>query len=97
MYLLTLNNGSDTQRDIGLCLLGIARPSPSTSTLLLLHEFPSSSYDWHNQVAFLEDCGYGLIVFDLLGYGSTVKPIDPHQYKSTWSSKISLMFSMPKI
>ncbi|KAJ3565460.1 hypothetical protein NP233_g7616 [Leucocoprinus birnbaumii] len=52
-------------------------------TLLLLHGFPSLSYDWHNQVTYLEERGYGLIVPDMLGYGGTAKPEDPHQYKSS--------------
>jgi pimeloyl-ACP methyl ester carboxylesterase len=58
-------------------------PKNDKHILLLLHGFPSSSYDWHNQVAFLEERGYGLIVPDMLGYGGTAKPIDPHQYKSS--------------
>lgn len=52
-------------------------------TLLLLHGFPSLSYDWHNQVTYLEERGYGLIVPDMLGYGGTAKPEDPNQYKSS--------------
>lgn len=52
-------------------------------TLLFLHGFPSSSYDWHNQVTYFQELGYGLVVPDMLGYGGTAKPSDPQQYKSS--------------
>lgn len=50
-------------------------------TLLFLHGFPSTSYDWRHQVPFFKEKGYGLIVPDLLGYGGTDKPSDPASYK----------------
>jgi pimeloyl-ACP methyl ester carboxylesterase len=50
-------------------------------TITLLHGFPSSSFDWHNQVAHLQQLGYGAIVPDMLGYGGTAKPVDPSQYQ----------------
>lgn len=43
-------------------------------TLLFLHGFPSTSYDWRQQVAFFQPKGYGIIVPDMLGYGGTDKP-----------------------
>uniref|UniRef100_A0A0W0FKQ5 AB hydrolase-1 domain-containing protein n=1 Tax=Moniliophthora roreri TaxID=221103 RepID=A0A0W0FKQ5_MONRR len=49
--------------------------------LVLLHGFPSTSYDWRHQVAFFKAKGYGLIVPDMLGYGGTAKPTDPAAYK----------------
>ncbi|KAF5345637.1 hypothetical protein D9758_015147 [Tetrapyrgos nigripes] len=52
-------------------------------TLLFLHGFPSTSYDWHHQVAFFQDKGYGLLVPDMLGYGGTSKPLDPQLYVSS--------------
>ncbi|KAF5372159.1 hypothetical protein D9758_004952 [Tetrapyrgos nigripes] len=52
-------------------------------TLLFLHGFPSTSYDWRHQVAFFQDKGYGLLVPDMLGYGGTSKPLDPQLYVSS--------------
>ncbi|KAJ7588150.1 alpha/beta-hydrolase [Mycena floridula] len=52
-------------------------------TLLLLHGFPSTSFDWRHQIAFFSNAGYGLIVPDMLGYGGTSKPTDLEAYKST--------------
>ncbi|KAF5346605.1 hypothetical protein D9758_013481 [Tetrapyrgos nigripes] len=56
-------------------------------TLLFLHGFPSSFYDWHHQVSFFQDKGYGLIVPDMLGYGGTVKLLDLEAYASSLISK----------
>lgn len=50
-------------------------------TFLLLHGFPSSSYDWRFQIKPLSDLGYGVIAPDLLGYGDTDKPTDLERYK----------------
>ncbi|KAF5345609.1 hypothetical protein D9758_015153 [Tetrapyrgos nigripes] len=52
-------------------------------TLLFLHGFPSTSYDWRHQVPFFQDKGYGLLVPDMLGYGGTAKPLDPQLYVSS--------------
>ncbi|KAH9851390.1 alpha/beta-hydrolase [Lenzites betulinus] len=45
-------------------------------TLLLLHGFPSSSFEWHRQVEYFKPKGYGLLVPDMLGAGKTSKPVD---------------------
>ena len=45
--------------------------------LLLLHGYPSSSYDWRH--AFEKLDGHRLVVFDFLGYGLSDKPRD-HVY-----------------
>ncbi|KAK7047664.1 hypothetical protein VNI00_006432 [Paramarasmius palmivorus] len=50
-------------------------------TLLFIHGFPSTSFDWHHQVAYFEQRGYGLIVPDMLGYGGTSKPTDVAAYR----------------
>ena len=50
-------------------------------TLLFLHGFPSTSYDWRRQVEFFVPKGFPVIVPDLLGYGGTDKPIDAQFYK----------------
>jgi soluble epoxide hydrolase/lipid-phosphate phosphatase len=49
--------------------------------LLLLHGFPSTSYDWHRLVATFRSQGYGVLVPDLLGYGGTDKPHDVAEYR----------------
>lgn len=50
-------------------------------TLLFLHGFPSSLYDWRHQIEFFRAHGYGLIVPDLLGYGGTDKPEELEAYR----------------
>lgn len=52
-------------------------------SLLFIHGFPSTSYDWRHQIAFFSKGGYGIIVPDQLGYGGTSKPTDPSAYKSS--------------
>ena len=52
----------------------------SNPTFLLLHGFPSSSYDWRKQIPLLRDAGYGIIAPDLLGYGETSKPAAVGEY-----------------
>ncbi|EEH06398.1 epoxide hydrolase [Histoplasma capsulatum G186AR] len=49
-----------------------SRPSTSTSTtstILFLHGFPSSSFDWRHQITFFITNDYGVLAPDLLGYG----------------------------
>ncbi|KZS93137.1 alpha/beta-hydrolase [Sistotremastrum niveocremeum HHB9708] len=55
----------------------------SPVTLLFLHGFPSSSYDWRHQVKYFTAKGYGVIVPDLLGYGGTDKPTEVEAYGKT--------------
>ena len=54
---------------------------PSKPTLLFVHGFPSTSYDWRNQVAFFKSEGYSIIAPDMLGYGGTDKPLETALYK----------------
>ena len=54
--------------------------SAAKPTFLLLHGFPSSSYDWRHQVHALAANGFGLLVPDLLGYGDTDSPPDVEAY-----------------
>jgi hypothetical protein len=58
----------------------LANAEAGQPTLLLLHGFPSSSYDWHRQVVFFRTQGYGVLVPDLLGYGGTAQPEDIQAY-----------------
>ena len=58
--------------------------SPAVSgkpTLLFIHGFPSTSFDWSRQVAFFEANGYGLLVPDCLGYGGTSKPTHHEEFR----------------
>ena len=57
------------------------RPAdPQKPTFLLLHGFPSSSWDWRHQNLQLEKAGYGVLAPDLLGYGDTDKPTELEAY-----------------
>ncbi|KAG8528160.1 uncharacterized protein KY384_007077 [Bacidia gigantensis] len=57
-------------------------PSPQANrpTILFLHGFPSSSFDWRRQFTYFALKGYGVLAPDLLGYGGTDKPSDPAAY-----------------
>ncbi|PYI04807.1 alpha/beta-hydrolase [Aspergillus sclerotiicarbonarius CBS 121057] len=55
--------------------------SAGNATFLLLHGYPSTSYDWRHQIAALQQAGYGVIAPDLLGYGDTDKPTDLKAYR----------------
>ncbi|TFK87232.1 alpha/beta-hydrolase [Polyporus arcularius HHB13444] len=55
--------------------------APGKPTLFFIHGFPSTSFDWHRQVAHFEPKGYGLIVPDTLGYGGTSKPQEPEAFR----------------
>jgi soluble epoxide hydrolase / lipid-phosphate phosphatase len=55
-------------------------PASSKPTILFLHGFPSSSYDWRHQISHFSSLGYGVLVPDLLGYGDTDKPTSPADY-----------------
>ncbi|RDW74577.1 alpha/beta fold hydrolase [Aspergillus mulundensis] len=54
----------------------------SLPTILFLHGFPSSCYDWRHQIQFFIQEGYGILAPDLLGYGDTSKPTALEAYKS---------------
>lgn len=47
----------------------------SKPTLLLIHGFPTSSWDWH-KIWFDLSTHYDLIALDMLGFGFSDKPID---------------------
>jgi soluble epoxide hydrolase / lipid-phosphate phosphatase len=50
-------------------------------TILFIHGFPSSSYDWRHQVTYFSSLGYGVLSPDLLGYGETDKPASLSDYR----------------
>ncbi|KAL2860944.1 alpha/beta fold hydrolase [Aspergillus lucknowensis] len=54
----------------------------SLPTILFLHGFPSSCYDWRHQIQFFSRLGYGVLAPDLLGYGGTAKPTELDPYKT---------------
>jgi pimeloyl-ACP methyl ester carboxylesterase len=56
-------------------------------TVLFVHGFPSTSYDWRHQVTYFQTRGYGVIVPDQLGYGGTSKPTDTESYRATKMAK----------
>ena len=58
------------------------RPSPASRkpTFLLLHGFPSTSWDWRRQIHVLAAEGYGVLAPDLLGYGDTDCPLEVEKY-----------------
>lgn len=58
-------------------------PGESGVTLLFLHGFVSTVYDWHHQLDFSRAKGYGLLAPDMLGYGGTDKPRDTRLYQHT--------------
>ncbi|KZV83188.1 alpha/beta-hydrolase [Exidia glandulosa HHB12029] len=51
--------------------------------LLFLHGFTSSVYDWHYQLDYFHNKGYGLLAPDMLGYGGSDKPRDTKLYQHT--------------
>lgn len=58
-----------------------APATPEKPTFLLLHGYPSSSYDWRHQITSLREAGFGVIAPDLLGYGDTDSPVDVGAYR----------------
>ena len=57
------------------------RPCNSSKpTILFLHGFPSSSYDWRRQYDYFASRGYGILASDLLGYGGSDKPSNVEAY-----------------
>jgi len=55
-------------------------PTQGRGYILFLHGFPSSAYDWHYQIPYFYRKGFGIVVPDLLGSGSTSKHLDPGSY-----------------
>lgn len=51
--------------------------TPGKPTLLFLHGFPSTIYDWRKQLPYFEERGFGVAAPDLLGAGQSSKPTDP--------------------
>jgi pimeloyl-ACP methyl ester carboxylesterase len=54
--------------------------------LLLLHGFPSSSYDW--RLLLKEEPGRNVLAFDFLGFGLSEKPRS-HEYSLFWQADLA--------
>lgn len=54
--------------------------------LLLLHGFPSSSFDW--RLLLGEEPGRNLLAFDFVGFGLSAKPRD-HDYSLFWQADLT--------
>lgn len=64
----------------------VHRRSGAGPTLLLLHGFPSSSYDWRGVLERLGD--RAVLAFDFLGFGLSDKPRD-HVYSLSWQADLT--------
>ncbi|EJD34802.1 alpha/beta-hydrolase [Auricularia subglabra TFB-10046 SS5] len=69
-----------TSRGLQYRFLHVPASAPHGTTLLWLHGFPSSIYEWHYQLDHFHAKGFGLVAPDMLGYGGTDKPTDAAQY-----------------
>jgi pimeloyl-ACP methyl ester carboxylesterase len=65
---------SGTQSEIAGHTIFVRERAGSGPPILLLHGYPSSSYDWRH--AFDRLAGHRLLAFDFLGYGLSDKPRD---------------------
>ncbi|KAI0328390.1 alpha/beta-hydrolase [Cubamyces sp. BRFM 1775] len=54
--------------------------APGKPTLLFLHSFPTSSYEWHRQIEHFQPQGYGIFAPDYLGAGESSKADDIEAY-----------------
>lgn len=63
--------------------LYVQRREGEEPLLLLLHGFPSSSYDWRELLALRPD--HAALAFDFLGFGLSDKPAD-HEYTLAWQA-----------
>ncbi|TFY57562.1 hypothetical protein EVJ58_g6947 [Rhodofomes roseus] len=70
-----------TKRDLKYSYASIPAEGTPRDTLLFVHGFPSTSYDWRNQVDFFRKAGFALIIPDLLGSGETDKPRDTELFR----------------
>ncbi|KDR85324.1 hypothetical protein GALMADRAFT_84005 [Galerina marginata CBS 339.88] len=76
-----------TSRGLAYSVYYCKGSDPAKPTLVFLHGFPSSSYDWRHQVAYFQLRGHGIVVPDMLGYGQTDKPTDAAQYAASLLAK----------
>ena len=77
----SLSKTSQLKDDTTYAYVYVPASDPQRPTVLLLHGFPSSSWDWRHHIALFKDAGYGVVAPDLLGYGDTDKPKELEAYK----------------
>ena len=65
--------------DIGGHRIFVRRGGGDGPLVVLLHGYPSSSYDWRHVLPAIEATGASTLVFDFLGFGLSDKPAD-HVY-----------------
>src|SRR5262245_22341850 len=74
--------GSGTYLTVnGLTFHVVVQGKPDAPAVLLLHGFPDSAELWRNQVPYLVDAGYRVIVPDLRGFGRSDKPTKTTDYE----------------
>ncbi|TFK36833.1 Alpha/Beta hydrolase protein [Crucibulum laeve] len=54
----------------------------SSTTLIFLHGFPTTSHIWRHQTAYFHEQGFSLLIPDMLGFGGTSKPTEPDAYRA---------------
>lgn len=54
--------------------------------LVLLHGFPTCSYDWRELIGL--EAGRAILAFDFLGFGLSAKPVD-HEYTLAWQADLT--------
>ncbi|KAG2204320.1 hypothetical protein INT47_009362 [Mucor saturninus] len=64
----------------GLRMHYVDENSQSPKALLLIHGWPDLWIGWREQIPFLVQLGYRVIVPSLRGFGETVSPADPAEY-----------------
>ena len=62
----------------------------SENTLLLLHGFPESSYSYHKIISGMQAVFDRIIVFDMIGYGLSDKPLEHFTYSLFEQADIAL-------
>lgn len=67
------------QHQLFVKLIGDQEASPD-DTLLLIHGFPESSYSYHKIIGGMSNRFKKIILFDMLGYGLSDKPIENYTY-----------------
>lgn len=69
-----------TSRGFTYNYIHLSPSQPSKSTILFLHGFPSSLFDWRHQISYFSTKGYGILAPELLGYGKSSKPLEYEAY-----------------
>lgn len=69
----------------GYAIHSFRQPGPG-ALLLLLHGFPSSSYDW--RLLIKQEAERNLLAFDFLGFGLSEKPPE-HDYSLFWQADLT--------